>query len=81
MESDQPDDSTLVLVGWIPKSLHAPHVVWLDRTSKFWARGANGKYQLDVQELRSAFVASETTRWRQLGTSGPQHEELLKVPS
>jgi hypothetical protein len=57
-------DSTFVLLCWIPKSLHAPHMVVFEGSSKFWARGASGKYQLDVQQLRASFVASETTRER-----------------
>jgi hypothetical protein len=30
--------------------------------SRFHARGASGKYQLDVRQIRDAFVATETDR-------------------
>jgi len=57
-------DSTFVLVCWVPRSLHSPHMVWFEKSSKFWARAASGKYQLDVQQLRASFVASDATRER-----------------
>lgn len=44
----------------IPKSWRSPHCVTLKDSFKFHARSSNGKYQLDVDELRSAFNFSDT---------------------
>lgn len=43
-----------------PKSWRSPHCVSYKNSSKFYARSSNGKYQLDVGELRVAFNLSET---------------------
>ena len=53
-----------VIVMRIPKSFAAPHMVKFKGTSRFYARTSNGKYQLDVGEIRSAFLGSETTEQR-----------------
>ena len=45
-----------VLLLQIRISLRAPHRVILDGGSKFYARRQGGKYPMDVQELRDAFV-------------------------
>jgi hypothetical protein len=37
-----------------------PHMVTFKRASRFYSRNSSGKYQLDVRELRAAFVGSET---------------------
>ena len=42
-----------VIVMRIPKSFAAPHMVKFKGTSRFYARTSNGKYQLDVGEIRS----------------------------
>ena len=55
-------DSAFVLACWVPKSLQAPHMVVFEGASKFYARGASGKYPLDVQQIREAFVGSESLR-------------------
>lgn len=47
-----------VLVIRIPRSWSAPHMVTFQGQSKFFARAGGGKYQLDVNELRSAFTRS-----------------------
>ena len=56
-----------VVVLRVPNSLNRPHMVVLKNWSRFYSRNSAGKYQLDVHELRSAFVASEavTERVRQ----------------
>ena len=46
----------------IRKSWISPHMVISN--SKFFTRNSRGKYQLDVSELRTAFVLSETTTER-----------------
>lgn len=48
----------------IPMSWASPHMVTFKNNSKFHSRNSAGKYQLDVSELRAAFVLSETTTER-----------------
>ncbi len=48
----------------VPNSLNRPHMVVFKQWSRFYSRNSAGKYQLDVQELRSAFVASESVTER-----------------
>ncbi len=45
----------------IPKSFAAPHIVKFKNTSRFYSRTSNGKFQLDVHQIRAAFLGSETT--------------------
>jgi hypothetical protein len=47
------------IVLYIPRSWSAPHMVIYQGSSRFFARHAAGKYQLDVQEIRQAFLLSE----------------------
>lgn len=49
-----------VLLLRIPRSFSAPHMVRHQGVTRFCGRNSNGKYDLDVHELRSAFLASET---------------------
>jgi hypothetical protein len=42
----------------IPKSWNQPHQVTFQKSFRFYARDTNGKYQIDVDELRSAFSLS-----------------------
>ena len=51
--------NTALLVR-VPRSLTAPHMVRHQGITRFCGRNANGKYDLDVHELRSAFVANES---------------------
>jgi hypothetical protein len=44
----------------VPRSFAAPHMVRHQGVTRFCGRNSNGKYDLDVHELRSAFLASET---------------------
>ncbi len=48
----------------IQKSWLSPHMVTFRNDSKFYTRNSRGKYQLDVSELRTAFLLSETTTER-----------------
>ena len=43
-----------------PRSFAAPHMVRHQGVTRFCGRNSNGKYDLDVHELRSAFVANES---------------------
>ena len=53
-----------VVVVRVPNSLNQPHMVVFKQWSRFYSRNSAGKYQLDVHELRSAFVASESVTER-----------------
>ena len=48
------------LVIRVPRSFSRPHVVTYKNHWKFYARSSNGKYQMDVGEVRRAFVLSES---------------------
>jgi len=52
-------NNNFVIIIRIKKSWIGPHRVTLG-SDKFYSRGAAGKYPLDVTELRSAFLLSET---------------------
>ena len=54
------ENSKVALVIRIPKSWISPHRVICGGHDKFYARSSNGKYPLDVGELRIAFNLSET---------------------
>lgn len=54
------EDNKLVLLIRLPKSMIGPHRVTFDGHDKFYGRNANGKYPLDVDELRIAFNHSQT---------------------
>lgn len=47
------------IVMHIPKSWNPPHQVTYQKSFRFYARDTNGKYQLDVDELRRVFAQSE----------------------
>jgi len=47
------------IVIYIPKSWLAPHMVSFKNSSRFYARNSAGKYQLDIPEIRQAFLFSE----------------------
>jgi len=43
----------------IPRSWSAPHMVSFEQSSRFYSRNSAGKYQLDHEEIRSAFYAAQ----------------------
>jgi Putative DNA-binding domain len=47
-----------VFILRIPQSWLRPHMVTFKNLSRFFARNSAGKYQLDVGEIRSAFLAA-----------------------
>jgi len=53
-------NSKYMVVISIRKGFNSPHRVIFNRDFRFFARNSNGKYQLDVSELRAAFNMSET---------------------
>jgi len=46
-----------VLIIRVPRSFNPPHRVIRQGSSRFWARSAAGKYEPDVNELRTLFNA------------------------
>lgn len=48
----------------VPKSWSPPHQVTFQKSYRFYARDTNGKYQLDVDELRAIFALSATAAER-----------------
>lgn len=57
-------NGNVALVMHIPKSWNPPHQVTYQKTFRFYARGSNGKYQVDVDELRSVFSLSASAAER-----------------
>ncbi|QQE10829.1 ATP-binding protein [Planctomycetota bacterium] len=52
-------DGFVVLIR-IPKSFRSPHRVTVDNGVRFFCRNSAGKYELDVDDLRDAFLATES---------------------
>ena len=55
-------NSKLVLIIRILKSWISPHRVEYKKHHKFYSRSSNGKYQMDVEELRVSFNLSATIK-------------------
>jgi hypothetical protein len=53
-------DDKYALVIRVPRSFSRPHVVDYKNRWRFYARNSNGKYPMDVDEVRRAFVLSES---------------------
>jgi len=58
------DGSGYVVLLRIPKSLASPHVVTYKGSFAFYSRNSAGKFRLDVQELRVAFLATQSQQDR-----------------
>lgn len=54
----------IALIIRITKSWRSPHRVIFGKSYKFFSRNSNGKYHLDVEELRNAFSLSDTLNER-----------------
>jgi hypothetical protein len=48
-----------VMVIRVPKSFAGPHMVTYKNLSRFYSRNSCGKYQLDLQEIRTHFASSD----------------------
>src|SRR5438270_6119671 len=59
-----PSKQRCAIIIRIRKSWTAPHMVTFKNDSKFFSRDSRGKHQLDVSELRSAFLLPETAAER-----------------
>jgi len=55
------DGKGFIILVRIPQSFASPHMVKFQNTSRFFCRNSAGKYQLDVQEIRNAFLATDST--------------------
>jgi hypothetical protein len=53
-------NTRVAIVVRVGKSWSAPHRIIAQRSNRFWARGAGGKYEPDVNELRSLFAVAPT---------------------
>ena len=53
-----------VIVLKIPQSWSRPHMVTFKNASRFYARASNGKYQLDVTQIRDAFAFASSASQR-----------------
>jgi len=51
-------NGNVAIVVRVPKSWNPPHQVTFQKAFRFYARDTNGKYQVDVDELRSIFSLS-----------------------
>jgi hypothetical protein len=51
--------SKSAILARIPKTWTGPHMVTFQRVNKFYSRNSGGKYLLDIDELRSAFLLGE----------------------
>ena len=54
------DESRIVLVISIPSSWSRPHWIGKEKSRSFCSRKSNGKYHLDITEVRQMFLLSET---------------------
>lgn len=54
------DGQGFVILIRTPKSFAAPHMVTYKGSSRFFSRSSAGKYPLDVTEIRSAVLATDT---------------------
>ena len=54
------DGNGFVILVRIPQSFASPHMVAFKNTSRFFCRNSAGKYQLDVHEIRNAFLATDS---------------------
>ena len=73
---------TGALVIRVPRGLQPPHRITYRNSGKFYARTSRGKYELDVDELRHAFLESNQleTRFRQLHAEGIERARGIDMP-
>lgn len=57
-------NARIAIVVRIPRSFSSPHMVVFKANSRFFSRASNGKYPMDVHQIREAFLGSETTSER-----------------
>ncbi len=54
------DGKGFVIFVHIPQSFASPHMVKFKNTSRFYCRSSAGKYQFDYQEIKNAFLATDS---------------------
>ncbi len=54
------DGKGFVILVRIPQSFASPHMVKFKNTSRFYCRNSAGKYQLDYQEIKNIFLATDS---------------------
>jgi schlafen family protein len=54
------DDNGFVILIRVPQSFASPHMVIYKKWSRFYCRHSSGKYQLDVEEIKSSFLATDS---------------------
>ena len=59
VHSLQLQNSRYLIIIYIPQSFNSPHIVAIQRHWRFYSRNSAGKYQLDLQEVKNAFLRSE----------------------
>jgi hypothetical protein len=72
----QLESSKTAIVVFIPRSWTSPHVVNYEKHWRFYSRNSSGKYPLDVSEVRTAVMFSETLAQR---TTMFRTERLSKI--
>ena len=70
------------LIIRVPRGLQPPHRITYRNSGKFYSRTSRGKYELDVHELRHAFVESSQlqARFRQLHFEGIERARGVEMP-
>lgn len=70
------------LIIRVPRGLQPPHRVTYRNSGKFYSRTSRGKYELDVHELRHAFVEASQlpARFRQLHAEGIERARGVDMP-
>ena len=61
------DSNGFVILVRIPQSFASPHMVTFKNSSRFYCRNSAGKYQLDIHEIRNAFLATDSQAERVRG--------------
>ncbi|MGR3303436.1 MAG: AlbA family DNA-binding domain-containing protein [Candidatus Scalindua sp.] len=65
-----------IVIIEIPKSISSPHVVKIKKHFKFYGRNSGGVHQLEVDDLRKTFLASETLATK---IRGFRNDRLSKI--
>jgi len=69
------DSAKTCVLLWVPPSTYPPCMVVAGGDSRFWLRRGGGKYSMDIDEIRRAFVEADT--W--LDRLRAMHEERAKA--
>ena len=57
-------DNLYVVIVRVPRSFARPHQVSINQNYQFYSRNSGGNYRMDVDQLRAAFLLSETLQER-----------------